>query len=377
MNFNIKTWTSDQKKYFIIAIVLAVVFLTSLILIFTLPTMTHQIITSPDNKTKSGWPVRLSAPYIDMSSYVTPTSAYSINGAPDLGKLSDESGFRYFNLGFIQPDSKKPLEDDGTIRWGWGGYFTLSESGSDLNQYKGIKTSLSNLRERGGDFAISIGGQLGDAPWKVTQNQSNLEKFYLDVIETYELKRMDLDIEESNQDAGQNEVNARAIKAVQDKTNVEITLTIPIMPNGWQDKQIKIIEAYIDAGVDIAVINSMTMCYGTGVYGDEDYGSASVRAMENAINQIKIIYSNRGIELTDDQAYLKMGATISIGYESELYPIFTLDMANKVINDAIDKNYGLVSMWSMNRDAILESNKAISTQYNYTNVLQKYNQDTN
>ena len=204
MNFNIKTWTSDQKKYFIIAIVLAVVFLTSLILIFTLPTMTHQIITSPDNKTKSGWPVRLSAPYIDMSSYVTPTSAYSINGAPDLGKLSDESGFRYFNLGFIQPDSKKPLEDDGTIRWGWGGYFTLSESGSDLNQYKGIKTSLSNLRERGGDFAISIGGQLGDAPWKVTQNQSNLEKFYLDVIETYELKRMDLDIEESNQDAGQN-----------------------------------------------------------------------------------------------------------------------------------------------------------------------------
>ena len=149
------------------------------------------------------------------------------------------------------------------------------------------------------------------------------------------------------------------------------------MPNGWQDKQIKIIEAYIDAGVDIAVINSMTMCYGTGVYGDEDYGSASVRAMENAINQIKIIYSNRGIELTDDQAYLKMGATISIGYESELYPIFTLDMANKVINDAIDKNYGLVSMWSMNRDAILESNKAISTQYNYTNVLQKYNQDTN
>lgn len=377
MNFNIRSWTSDQKKYFIIAICLAVVFVISLILIFTLPTMTHQIITSPDNKTKSGWPVRLSAPYIDMSSYVAPTSAYSINGAPDLGKLSDESGFKYFNLGFIQPDSKKPLEDDGTIRWGWGGYYSLSENGEDISQYKGITSSLEKLRERGGDFAISIGGQLGDAPWKVTQSQSSLEKFYLDVIETYKLKRLDLDIEESNQDAGQNSANAKAIKAVQDKTKVEITLTIPIMPNGWEDKQIKIIEAYIDAGVDISVINSMTMCYGTGVNSDEDYGSASVRAIGNAFNQIKSIYSNRGIELTDDQAYLKMGATISIGYESDLYPIFTLDMANKVVNDATDKNYGLVSMWSMNRDAILESNKAISTKYNYSEVLQKYNQDTN
>ena len=54
-----------------------------------------------------------------------------------------------------------------------------------------------------------------------------LEKFYNEVIETYSLKRMDLDIEESNQDKTQNQVNAKAIKAVQDATNIEITLTIP------------------------------------------------------------------------------------------------------------------------------------------------------
>ena len=47
-------------------------------------------------------------------------------------------------------------------------------------------------------------------------------------------------------------------------------------------------------------------------------------------------------------------------------------MANDVVDDAIKNNYGLVSMWSMGRDAMLESNSAISTQYNYTQVLQKY-----
>ena len=144
------------------------------------------------------------------------------------------------------------------------------------------------------------------------------------------------------------------------------------MPSGWEQKQINIINAYLDAGVDIAVINSMTMCYGTGVNTDEDYGSASVRAITNSITQLKSIYSNHGIELSDDQAYLKTGATFSIGYESNLYPVFTLDMANTIVNDAKIHYYGLVSMWSMGRDAMLEPNSAITSQYNYSKVLQKY-----
>ncbi len=373
-----KNLSPFKRRYIPIFSAMGVLAVLSIILIFCFPVITHQIITSPENKSsKSGWPVRLSAPYIDMSSWVNPTSSYSLSGAPDLGKLYDESGFRYFNLGFIQPDQQKPLESDGNIRWGWGGYYSLSKYGTDKSQYNGIVQSLINLRSKGGDFAISIGGQAGDAPWVVTQNQTALENFYLDVIGTYELKRMDLDIEESNQDEDQNIVNARAIKAVQDKTNIEITLTIPIMPNGWQEKQIKIIKAYLDAGVDIAVINSMTMCYGTGVYANEDYGTASVRAMNNCVSQLKTMYQNYGYELTDDQAYLKLGATFSIGYESNLYPIFTLSMANTVVEDAMAHNYGLVSMWSMGRDAMLESNKAITTPYNYSEVLQKYNNDTN
>ncbi len=373
----LNNWTPFKKRYIPIFSAMGILAVLSLILIFCLPVISHQMITSPENKSKSGWPVRLAAPYIDMSSYVSPASAYSLSGAPDLGKLYDESGFRYFNLGFIQPDQKQPLASDGNIRWGWGGYYSLSKNGSDKAQYNGIVKSLTNLRAKGGDFAISIGGQAGDAPWVVTQNQKALENFYLDVIGTYELKRMDLDIEESNQDQDQNIVNAKAIKEVQNKTGIEITLTIPIMPYGWDAKQINIIKAYLDAGVDIQVINSMTMCYGTGVRSDEDYGTASVRAMDNAFNTIKSLYQNYGYELSDDQAYLKLGATFSIGYESNLYPVFTTSMANTVVEDAIVHNYGLVSMWSMGRDAKLETNKAISSQYTYSEILQKYNNDAN
>lgn len=368
--------TPFQKRYIPIFISMAIIFIAEIILIFTFPIISHNIITDPDNKSKkSNWPTKLAAPYIDMSSWVDTTSAYSINGAPDLGKLSDDSGFLYFNLGFIQPYTKSPLSTDGTIQWGWGGYSSLSKNDSTNAQYNGILTSLSNLRKRGGDFTISIGGQAGDAPWVVTQNQNALENFYREIIQTYELKRLDLDIEESNQDHDQNIINAKAIKAVQSETNVEITLTIPIMPNGWEQKQLNLINAYLDAGVDIAIINSMTMCYGTGVYANEDYGTASVRAITNSVSQLKKLYSNHGFDLTDDMAYLKTGATFSIGYESNLYPVFTLEMANTVVNDAKKHNYGLVSMWSMGRDAMLEQNSAIKSQFNYSKILQSYTQN--
>ena len=372
----IKNWSPFQKRYIPIFSSLGFIFILSIILIFVFPTIINPIITNPKRTTdKSGWPIRLAAPYIDMSSWVDTSSAYSLSGAPELGKLSDETGFKYFNLGFIQPDMENPIGEDENIRWGWGGYYVLSKQGSGGTnaQYKGIVTSLTNLRNRGGDFAISVGGQVGAAPWVVTQNQTALENFYLDIIGTYELKRLDLDIEESNQDKTQNEINARAIKNVQDKTNIEITLTIPIMPSGWQEKQINIIKAYLDAGVEIQTINSMTMCYGSGVYENEDYGTASIRAINNSIRQMKEIYCGYGFNLTDEQAYLKTGATFSIGYENTLYPTFTTEMAKTIVNDAIKNKYGLISFWSMGRDAILESNKDISNQYTYTEVLKAYN----
>lgn len=367
-----KSLSPFKRRYIPIFISLAIVSLVSIILIFAMPAISHNMITDKNRTSKSGWPIRLAAPYIDMSSWVDPTNAYSINGAPNLEKLQTDSGFTYFNLGFIQPDSTKPLESDGTIRWGWGGYFSLSPNGGNSSQYQGILTSLESLRKKGGDYAISIGGQLGDAPWVVTQNQSMLEKFYNEVIETYSLKRMDLDIEESNQDYSQNMTNAKAIKAIQDKTDIEITLTIPIMPSGWEQKQINIINAYLDAGVDIKIINSMTMCYGTGVSENEDYGTASVRAITNSVSQLKTIYSNHGILLSDDQAYLKTGATFAIGFESNLYPTFTTSMASTIVEDAKKHNYGLVSMWSLGRDAMLSPNQAINEPYTFTKELRKY-----
>ena len=358
-----------KTVYIPIISALFALFVLSIILICVIPS--KNVSQEPNQQAKtfnSGFKTGIVAPFIDLSSWVDTSNRYSLNGVPNVAKVEEDTGITYYNLGFIQPDTDTPLDSSGNIRYGWGGYYKLSEKGNDW-QYAYIKKAIENLKSLGGIYTISVGGQLGDAPWIVTQNVSKLENFYQDLIDTYSLKRLDLDIEESNQTESANKANAKAIKNIQDKNGTEIVLTIPIMPNGWQDKQIKIIKAYLDEGVNIALINSMTMCYGTGVYSNEDYGDASIRAIENSIKQMKSIYKEYGKKLSTAEAYAKTGATIDIGYESSLYPVFTLEMAKKVVNHAKEHGYGMVSYWSINRDAKMVSNKAISDTFTYLEVM--------
>lgn len=318
------------------------------------------------------FPSSLLAPFVDMVAWVN-NSKYSNNGAPDLGRISDETGCKYFNLGFIRADSKKPTESDGTIRWGWGGYYDLSEKGNDGYQYEGIKQAIEDVRSRGGDVIVSFGGQLGNSPWTDSQNVDKLVQMYLEVIDAYDLKRIDLDIEESNQGYDNNFANAKAIRKVQEKTGVEVSLTIPIMPYGWDAKQLNLIRAYIGAGVELKMINSMTMCYGYSAVGaNESFGDASIRALQNANYQLVQLFEEFGIEMSSEWVYRLMGATVDIGYENSQNPIFTVQETKQVAEFCKQNGMGMYSYWSENRDALLEKNSAISSIYAYFTAATYY-----
>ena len=312
----------------------------------------------------------LLSPFANMTLWTDTQSPYSLAGAVDLGEVSSDTGVKIFHLGFINPDQEKYLNADGSIRWCWGGYGSLTE-GSNSSQYNGIKKSIQNLRDSGGEIVVSFGGQTGASPWTCTQNVDALEKMYEDVISTYSLARIDLDIETSNQDASHASANAKAIKIVQDKTGVEVSLTIPIMPSGWQDKQIALINAYLSEGVKLVCINSMTMCYGAGTLPGEDYAWASIRALKNANKQLGEIYKQHGKTLSEKDLYKKMGATVAIGYEGDAFPIFTTKNMQVVANFAKEVGLGLFSFWSINRDAALFPNKGISGTYEFINVCKE------
>ncbi|KIE44458.1 carbohydrate binding domain protein [Clostridium argentinense CDC 2741] len=317
------------------------------------------------------WPAQVNAPFVDMVAWVT-KPGYSNNGVANLERLSLDTGVKFFNLGFIQATSN--TVKDGKVQWGWGGHSVLSEEHKDDTQYQGIKKSIQELRELGGDVAISLGGLNGTPFWEATQDVEVLTNTYMDIVQGYGLTRLDLDIEGSAQDKGKNTANAKAIKKVQDATGVDIVLTVPVLPSGLTWNQLDVLEAYLSEGVDVEVVNIMTMCYGSGtLLPGENYGTGSVRAIDSTKNQLKDYFKKfANIELTDRQAYGKIGTTSSIGFEGSAHPIFTKEWSKLVVDHAIEKEIAMTSFWSMNRDAMLETNAGVSSQYEFTEVFKKF-----
>lgn len=319
------------------------------------------------------WPSQVFAPFVDMVAWITKDN-YNIAGVANLAKLADDTGVLYYNLGFIQ--SAGNTVTNGKLKWGWGGLPALTE-GSDHTQYDGIKKSILKLREKGGDVTISLGGLNGTSFWQVTQDVDVLYDTYMEIVTGYGLTQLDLDIEGSAQNLQQNIANAKAIKKLQDATGVKIILTVPVMPFGLTIDGTNLVDAYLNEGVDIKLVNIMAMCYGpASLLPEENYGTASLRAVESTVEQLKSIYRNHGITLTEQEAYAKLGTTISIGFESSSHPIFTTEWTQLVVNQGIAQRLGMVSFWSINRDAMLEDNAGVSTPYAFTNIFKQFTQSS-
>ncbi|WP_268627523.1 glycosyl hydrolase family 18 protein [Paenibacillus alvei] len=317
------------------------------------------------------WPKQVNSPFVDMVAWVT-KPGYSNNGAPNLARISEDTGVKFFNLGFIQSSSQQIA--DGKVQWGWGGYSVLNEKNADNTQYQGIKQSIRKIREMGGDVTISLGGLNGVSFWEVTQDADTLFNTYMEIVQGYGLTRLDLDIEGGAQNKALNVANAKAIKKLQDATGVDIVLTLPVLPSGLTSVQLDVLEAYLSAGVNVKVVNIMTMCYGSGtLLPSENYGSASLRAVDSTKNQVKQYFKQfANTDLTDQEAYGLIGTTPSIGFEGAAHPIFTTEWSQLVVDHAIEKGLAMTSFWSMNRDAMLENNNGVTAQYQYTDIFKAF-----
>ena len=322
------------------------------------------------------WPKQVFAPFVDITAWVS-DKQYSSAGALDLAKVYADTGVLYYNLGFIGYNRSNAYANGAygkMVDWCFGGYPELTERRTH-SQYQGIKDTIKGIRERGGDIALSIGGGVERSNFfQRTQDVTILRNTYLDIINGFGLTRLDLDIEGSGQDKAGNIANAKAIKQVQALTGVQITLTLPSAPNGLSGLGLQVLDAYLLQGVDIAVVNAMTMCYGLDTLNrGESYGAGAVRAGESLKGQLQAHYLTKAnVALTDKEAYAKVGTTISIGYQSASFPTFTTEWARLMYDWAQSNKVGMLSFWSLNRDSKTQANRGVSKQYEFSNIYKGY-----
>jgi hypothetical protein len=271
------------------------------------------------------------APYVDMT----------LQGKAKNTNNIRQSGAKATTLAFIVSGA--------TCQASWGGYYGLNSSDSWFD----AKQLIADVRAAGSEPMISFGGAAGQSLARTCTSPAALATQYQSVIDAYNVRNLDYDIEGSDQ-ADPNSLTRRfqAIAKVQADgiaagKPVSVSLTLPTMPSGLTYNGMNVVRSAIANGVDVSVVNVMAMDYYDSSQNPAGkMGDFAVQAGENLKSQLATLYPSH----SDAALYRMVGLTPMIGINDNPVEIFTTADATKVLNWANAKSIGRIAMWSLNRD---------------------------
>ena len=301
-------------------------------------TATGVIIDNDGTGAETGWADAVYSPYVDMGLYPP----------ADLVEVSQTYGVSYVNLAFMQADA------DGNLAWAG---LTALEPDSQNEQAQAINASIAEFQAAGGEVAISMGGVSGTTIAEVYasdgKSAEELAAQYEAVIETYNVSRLDFDIESGAQyDQASIELRSEALAIVQeDYPDVEIWYTLPVLPSGLTDAGLNVVESALAAGVELDGVNIMAMDYGESAApttgpNAATMGEYSVEAAESTYAQLSTLYAEYGQVYSYDQ----LGVTVMIGVNDITTEVFTTEDAATLLDYANESGLGMISLWSITRD---------------------------
>lgn len=261
-------------------------------------------------------------------------------------------------LSFIVASQDNPCEPS------WGTAYTLDEAAKHLD----LDRRLARLEQQGGGIAVSFGGLNNDELSTACTDIGQLTDAYRAVIDRYNVSTIDLDIEGNDltdSTAGKRRATVMAELQAERRAagdRLAIWLTLPVATFGLTDDGAAAVSQMLDAGVDLAGVNGMTMNFGNSLHEGESQADASIRALKEMHRQLGVLYEGAGVELSAATLWSKVGVTPMIGQNDLVDEIFTLEDA-KALNAYGQTNaLGRMSMWSLNRDVTCGPNYADVTR---------------
>jgi chitinase len=273
---------------------------------------------------------------------VTLVPAHRLQDSPPDGKVTTV-------LSFIVSDAANPCEPS------WGGFHDLEQADERLD----LGGQVDRFRKAGNDVAVSFGGQAGTDPAVGCTDGDALVRAYAAVIAKYGLDIVDLDIEGAglaNPAAAKR--RAAAIARLQAERlpadPLKVWLTLPVSADGLTPSAKTAIGTMLDAGVELAGVNIMTMNFGPLAPG-QTMLEAAVSAAEGTQRTLAALYEKTGKPLGAAALWNKIGLTPMIGTNDVKGQVFTLDDAAGLNSFAQERGVGRISIWSLNRDTGCES----------------------
>ena len=274
-------------------------------------------------------------PYVDVT--VTPTYAFETPAGPTESHVV---------LAFVTSGAGAACEPR------WGGVYSLDVAGSELQ----LDRRLSQLRLTGGSAAVSFGGQRGTELATSCTDTAALTDAYRSVVDRYELTAIDLDLEgatlEDSAGAQRRAVAVRDLQATEHAAgrDLAVWVTLPVAPSGLTASGRSAVSTLLGAGVELAGVNGMAMDFGVATAAQPE-STLVVQAAEALVGQVRSAYADAGQRLDDTAAWGRVGITVMIGQNDVATEQFTLADATTVNSFVREHGVGLLSMWSLNRDA--------------------------
>lgn len=277
----------------------------------------------------------------------------------DLLSIVNKTGQKFYTLAFIVADTNNLPS--------WGGIVPLSD------QY--FLDTILSLRLLGGDVIISFGGANGQELAQVINNPISLAQAYQSVIDMYQLKWIDFDIEGAAvNDKISIDIRNKALSIIRaNNPGIIISYTLPVLPTGLTLDGTNLLANIKTNNLQVDVINAMSMDFGSSVAPNAGtlMGKYVINSATNTYAQVQ------SVGLTS-----KIGITPMIGVNDVSEEIFTLASANQVLTFANVTPYiRELSFWSVNRDNSSEgvlkwassaSSGIKQNPFDFTNIFKQY-----
>jgi len=262
-----------------------------------------------------------------------------------IAATAQQSGSKYFTLAFLETLNKRSC----TLAWNGSSSQTVA-SGRYLSD-------IAALRAAGGDVILSLGGwsadQGGTEIADSCTNVSQIAAAYEQAITTYDVSRLDMDVEGRSltNTAGINRRN-QAIAMVEswaaaNGRPLQFSYTIPTSASGLESTGVAILQNAVADGASIDTVNIMAFDYYDHV--TTQMGAAAESAATGAVSQLHSIY---GSSKTTAQLWGMMGITLMNGIDD--YPkkteVTTVADAKNVEAFAQSKGLNTLSIWAIQRD---------------------------
>jgi hypothetical protein len=261
----------------------------------------------------------------------------------DPATLSKESGAKYLVFAFIQTPAA------GSCTADWNGSTTTPLTWADFG------SEIAKIQARGGQVVPSFGGYAADSTGTDIADSctsvSSIAAVYESVIATYNVSRIDLDIEANSltntagitrRDQAVAQVEAWAKKQ---RRHIQFSYTIPSTQTGLSAPGVSVLEDAQAQGATVAVVNAMTFDYYTGT--PHEMAADTETAGQGLYNQLKTLHpSESSRQLWDTIGITEMPGIDDYGPAET----FTQADATTVLNWAEAKGINTLSFWALQRD---------------------------